>query len=691
MLDARRGAGGLDDVRAHQQVGEVQRGRLGLVVADAADAGGEVDDRLGRWVANIVLGRARHGEVVLRAAGGDDVGAPARAAAATTWRPRNPEPPVTRTRRPWRRSGMRSRIGVDPASWAACASPTPSSSAGTTRPAARRSRPSRSPGAWRRAASVTLVGVAGRHRAAAAAGLAVADPDRPAAAAPTAALRVVAARCAGPLVERVTGPGRRRPRHRLRAVRRPGPRSSSRSTTWRGPHDPDRHTRQGHRVLRRSLDVTRDTRRARRHVERGQPPRPRGRTASTPPGCASCRSASTSRAGHTPTRSPTCAAAYDLPERFVLFVGTLEPRKNLRRLAAAMGRLDRPAAARRRRSRRGGATSRPASTGDVRFLGFVPAARPARRCTPPPTVFAYPSEFEGFGLPGARGDGAGHARSSRAAGTSTEEVAGGAAVLVDPFDVDAIAAGIDDAQRRARRAGRRRSPAGRGDDVGGRGAPHRSTCTARPLGVRVTGRLRVGVNLLWCLPGAVGGSEEYLVRQLDGLHDVAPEIDATLFVVPGFAAAHPDAGRPPPARRRRRSTPGGAAGASSPRRPGCRRGWPASTSSTTAAAPCRRARPARCCSPIHDVQYRTYPEYLTPAEAPVPPRRRAARRSARPTSSPCRRSTSARRSSTRYRIDADRVVVVPHGVDRPDAHHAGGRAARALRPRRPAATSSTRR
>ena len=35
------------------------------------------------------------------------------------------------------------------------------------------------------------------------------------------------------------------------------------------------------------------------------------------------------------------------------------------------------------------------------------------------------------------------------AGTSTEEVAGGAAVLVDPFDVDAIAAGIDEAQRRA--------------------------------------------------------------------------------------------------------------------------------------------------------------------------------------------------------------------------------------------------
>ena len=53
-------------------------------------------------------------------------------------------------------------------------------------------------------------------------------------------------------------------------------------------------------------------------------------------------------------------------------------------------------------------------------------------------------------------------------------------------------------------------------------------------GVPVSDGLTVGVNLLWCLPGAVGGSEEYLARQLAGLADVAPEIDATLFVVPGY-------------------------------------------------------------------------------------------------------------------------------------------------------------
>ena len=77
------------------------------------------------------------------------------------------------------------------------------------------------------------------------------------------------------------------------------------------------------------------------------------------------------------------------------------------------------------------------------------------------TVFAYPSESEGFGLPVAEAMAQGTPVVT-SAGTSTEEVAGGAAVLVDPFDVDAIAAGLDEAQRRADElaAGRpRRGPA----------------------------------------------------------------------------------------------------------------------------------------------------------------------------------------------------------------------------------------
>jgi alpha-1,3-rhamnosyl/mannosyltransferase len=53
----------------------------------------------------------------------------------------------------------------------------------------------------------------------------------------------------------------------------------------------------------------------------------------------------------------------------------------------------------------------------------------------------------------------------------------------------------------------------------------------------------VGVNLLWCLPGQVGGSEEYLSRALGGLAEAAPDVELVLFVVPGFTTAHPDLAR----------------------------------------------------------------------------------------------------------------------------------------------------
>jgi alpha-1,3-rhamnosyl/mannosyltransferase len=52
----------------------------------------------------------------------------------------------------------------------------------------------------------------------------------------------------------------------------------------------------------------------------------------------------------------------------------------------------------------------------------------------------------------------------------------------------------------------------------------------------MTGTPRIGVNLLWIAPGRVGGSEEYLVRQLAGL-DAA--ISPTLFAQPAFVDAHP--------------------------------------------------------------------------------------------------------------------------------------------------------
>ena len=135
-------------------------------------------------------------------------------------------------------------------------------------------------------------------------------------------------------------------------------------------------------------------------------------------------------------------ATYDLPEQFVLFVGTLEPRKNLTRLIAALGSL-RDAPPLVVVGMAGWGDEAPSTAHDVRFTGFVPAHDlPAlyEACT----VFAFPSILEGYGLPviEAMAHGAAVVTSR---GTSTEEVAGGAAVLVDPLSVESIAAGVSEA------------------------------------------------------------------------------------------------------------------------------------------------------------------------------------------------------------------------------------------------------
>ncbi len=56
----------------------------------------------------------------------------------------------------------------------------------------------------------------------------------------------------------------------------------------------------------------------------------------------------------------------------------------------------------------------------------------------------------------------------------------------------------------------------------------------------MTGAPRVGVNLLWMRPGLVGGSEEYLVRQLVGLVELPDAPDLTVFGVPALRRAHPE-------------------------------------------------------------------------------------------------------------------------------------------------------
>ena len=143
------------------------------------------------------------------------------------------------------------------------------------------------------------------------------------------------------------------------------------------------------------------------------------------------------------TETARVRALYRLPERYLLFVGTVEPRKNLRGLVEAIGRLDDPLPLVAVGADGWGDVDIPVG-GDIRFVGFVPAADLGGLYAGA-EVFCYPSEREGYGLPVLEAMVQGTpVVTSR--GTATEETAGGAAVLVDPLDSNDIARGITEAR-----------------------------------------------------------------------------------------------------------------------------------------------------------------------------------------------------------------------------------------------------
>ena len=160
------------------------------------------------------------------------------------------------------------------------------------------------------------------------------------------------------------------------------------------------------------------------------------------------------RLGEAPTAAEVdqVRERYQLNDPFILYAGNIKPHKNLERLIEAFHRMRRGPLEHTKLLIIGDEISKYATLRrtvhrlklhkHVRFFGFVPDKTLASLYRLA-SVFVFPSLYEGFGLPPLE---------AMAAGTpvitsnvsSLPEVVGEAAILIDPYDLDAIA----DAMRR---------------------------------------------------------------------------------------------------------------------------------------------------------------------------------------------------------------------------------------------------
>ncbi len=154
----------------------------------------------------------------------------------------------------------------------------------------------------------------------------------------------------------------------------------------------------------------------------------------------------------------------DLDGDYVLWAGTVEPRKNLPVLIEAFARVARPGLTLALVGPDGwneDLTGRIAGRDDMRALGFVSDADLAALYAGA-AVFCYPSLLEGFGLPVLEAMAQG-APVVTSAGTATEELVDGIGAAVDPRDpaamAKALAAVLDDPGEAERRGAAGRSRA----------------------------------------------------------------------------------------------------------------------------------------------------------------------------------------------------------------------------------------
>ena len=170
------------------------------------------------------------------------------------------------------------------------------------------------------------------------------------------------------------------------------------------------------------------------------------------------------------------------------------------------------------------------------------------------------------------------------------------------------------------------------------------------------------MNLLWARPGRVGGSEDYFVRQLIGLGEVEHEFDVSAFVLPDFAAAHPElsgttfVGAPVSGDRR-------------PVRVAMEHTWLARAGRRRRLAlmhhgggtvPATGIRPAVLT--IHDLQWHDYPQYVAPLKLrylrwATPRSIRRAKVITTPTEFVKRTVVEA------YGVDPTSIVPVRHGIE----------------------------
>ena len=173
---------------------------------------------------------------------------------------------------------------------------------------------------------------------------------------------------------------------------------------------------------------------------------------------------------------------------------------------------------------------------------------------------------------------------------------------------------------------------------------------------------KVGINLLWLVPGKVGGSETYLTRLLNGLAERSSDLDYTIFALPRFSEVYPDLAKT------FKTAIAPATGQIKSFRVAGENSW--------LAAQCRIRkidlvhhaggtvpviRTARPVLTIHDLQYLYYPEYFTRTKLNflklmVPRSAEAARLILVPS------EFTRRTVIERLNLDPSIVIVVPHGI-----------------------------